>query len=142
MTVNQVSVFIENRQGRLGEVLQVLKDNDVNILSISLADTTEYGLLRLIVNKPEHAKEVLLAAGFSSMLTEVLIIKVPHVAGSLQNILSEIAKANVSIEYMYGLSVESNDASIVMKTNELEEAEAVLKNIHVDTMTTREIESL
>ncbi|MBO5261967.1 MAG: amino acid-binding protein [Clostridia bacterium] len=142
MTVNQVSVFIENRQGRLGEVLQILKDNDVNILSISLADTTEYGLLRLIVNKPEHAKEVLLAAGFSSMLTEVLIIKVPHVAGSLQNILSEIAKANVSIEYMYGLSVESTDASIVMKTNELERAQEVLKNIHIDTMTEKEIESL
>lgn len=142
MTVNQVSVFIENRQGRLGEVLQILKDNDVNILSISLADTTEYGLLRLIVNKPEHAKEVLLAAGFSSMLTEVLIIKVPHVAGSLQNILSEIAKENVSIEYMYGLSVESTDASIVMKTNELEKAQEVLKNIHIDTMTEKEIESL
>ena len=142
MTVNQVSVVIENRQGRLGEVLQVLKDNDVNILSISLADTTEYGLLRLIVNNPEHAKEVLLAAGFSSMLTEVLIIKVPHVAGSLQNILSEIAKANVSIEYMYGLSVESNDASIVMKTNELEEACEVLRSIHVGTMTKKEIETL
>lgn len=142
MTVNQVSVFIENRQGRLGEVLQVLKDNDVNILSISLADTTEYGLLRLIVNKPEHAKDVLLQAGFSSMLTEVLIIKVPHVAGALQNILSAIAKANVSIEYMYGLSVESTDASIVMKTNELEEACDVLRNIHIDTMTTKEIESL
>ena len=142
MTVNQVSVFIENRQGRLGEVLQVLKDNDVNILSISLADTTEYGLLRLIVNKPEHAKDVLLKAGFSSMLTEVLIIKVPHVSGSLQNILAEIAKANVSIEYMYGLSVETTDASIVMKTNELKEAEGVLKNIHIDTMTAKEIESL
>ena len=142
MTVNQVSVFIENRQGRLGEVLQVLKDNDVNILSISLADTTEYGLLRLIVNKPEHAKEVLLAAGFSSMLTEVLIIKVPHVAGSLQNILSEVAKAEVSIEYMYGLSVETTDASIVMKTNELEKAQSVLKDINIDTMTKEEIESL
>ncbi len=142
MTVNQVSVFIENRQGRLGEVLQVLKDNDVNILSISLADTTEYGLLRLIVNKPEHARDVLLEAGFSSMLTEVLIVKVPHVAGSLQSILSAIAKANVSIEYMYGLSVESTDASIVMKTNELEEACSVLKNIHVDTMTSEEISSL
>ena len=142
MTVNQVSVFIENRQGRLGEVLQVLKDNDVNILSISLADTTEYGLLRLIVNKPEHARDVLLEAGFSSMLTEVLIVKVPHVAGSLQSILSAIAKANVSIEYMYGLSVEATDASIVMKTNELEEACSVLKNIHVDTMTSEEISSL
>ena len=142
MTVNQVSVFIENRQGRLGEVLQVLKSNDVNILSISLADTTEYGLLRLIVNKPEHAKDVLLAAGFSSMLTEVLIIKVPHVSGSLQQILAEIAKASVSIEYMYGLSVESTDASIVMKTNELEAACNVLKSINVNTMTTKEIESL
>ena len=142
MTVNQVSVFIENRQGRLGEVLQVLKDNDVNILSISLADTTEYGLLRLIVNNPERAKDVLLQAGFSSMLTEVLIIKVPHVAGSLQNILSAIAKANVSIEYMYGLSVETTDASIVMKTNELNEACQVLKSIHVDTMTGEEIKSL
>lgn len=142
MTVNQVSVFIENRQGRLGEVLQVLKDNDVNILSISLADTTEYGLLRLIVNNPERAKDVLLQAGFSSMLTEVLIIKVPHVAGSLQNILSAIAKANVSIEYMYGLSVETTDASIVMKTNELDKAQEVLKSINVDTMTKKEIESL
>lgn len=142
MTINQVSVFIENRQGRLGEVLQVLKDNDVNILSISLADTTEYGLLRLIVNKPEHARDVLLKSGFSSMLTEVLIIKVPHVSGSLQTILSAIAKANVSIEYMYGLSVESTDASIVMKTNELKEACQVLKSIHIDTMTTEEIESL
>ena len=142
MTVNQVSVFIENRQGRLGEVLQVLKDNDVNILSISLADTTEYGLLRLIVNKPEYAKDVLLKAGFSSMLTEVLIIKVPHVAGSLQNILASIAKANVSIEYMYGLSVESTDASIVMKTNELKEACRVLNDIKISTMTSKEIELL
>ena len=76
------------------------------------------------------------------MLTEVLIIKVPHVSGSLQNILSAIAKANVSIEYMYGLSVESTDASIVMKTNELEEACEVLKNIHINTMTSQEIASL
>ncbi len=142
MTVNQVSVFIENRQGRLGEVLQVLKDNDVNILSISLADTTEYGLLRLIVNKPEHARDVLLNAGFSSMLTEVLIIKVPHVAGALQSILAAIAKENVSIEYMYGLSVEAMDASIVMKTNQLALACEILKKDHIDTMTSEEIESL
>ena len=142
MTVNQVSVFIENRQGRLGEVLSVLKENDVNILSISLADTTEYGLLRLIVNKPEHARDVLLAAGFSSMLTEVLIIKVPHVAGSLQYILDLIAKANVSIEYMYGLSVETTDASIVMKTNELDEACEILKKSNIGTMSKEEISSL
>lgn len=142
MTVNQLSVFIENRQGRLGEVLKVLKDNDVNILSISLADTTEYGLLRLIVNNPEHGRDVLLEAGFSSMLTEVLIIKVPHVAGALQNILSLIAEKDISIEYMYGLSVESEDASIVMKTNQLDLACSILKSGHIDTMTSQEIASL
>ena len=142
MTVNQVSVFIENRQGRLEEVLQVLKENEVNILSISLADTTEYGLLRLIVNAPEKARDVLLSAGFSSMLTEVLIIKVPHVYGSLQNILSLLAKGNISIEYMYGLSVETQDASIVVKTNELSKACEILAKGHIETMSPEEIATL
>ena len=142
MTAKQVSVFIENRQGRLGDVLNVLKENDVNILSISLADTTEYGLLRLILNKPEKAREVLIAAGFSSMITEVLIIKVPHVTGALQGILELVAKKNISIEYMYGLSVEANDASIVMKTNDLKAAIEVLKDAKIDTMTDEEISAL
>ena len=142
MTANQVSVFIENRQGRLGQVLAVLKENDINILSISLADTTEYGLLRLIVNKPTEARDVLLNAGFSSMLTEVLIIKVPHKTGSLQKILALIAENDISIEYMYGLSVESTDASIVMKTNELDKACKVLAGSNIGTLTSKDIESL
>lgn len=142
MTVKQLSVFIENRQGRLGEVLNVLKENEVNILSISLADTTEYGLLRLIVNNPEEGCRVLLDAGFSSMLTDVVIIKIPHVAGALQNILAKITEKNVNIEYMYGLSVEATDASVVMKTNELALACDVLKEINIDTMTSEEISSL
>ena len=139
MFAKQLTVFIENRSGRLSEVLNVLKISGVNILSLSLADTTEYGLLRLIVNDPEHGCEVLLKAGFSSMLTDVLIIKVTHVAGSLQEILSRITERGVNIEYMYGLSVEANDASIVMKTNELDVACEVLKAEHIETMTREEI---
>ena len=142
MTVKQLSVFIENRRGRLGEVLNVLKNNDVNILSMSLADTTEYGLLRLIVNNPERGRDVLLDAGFSSMLTEVLIIKVPHVAGSLQKILTIIAENDIDVEYMYGLSVEANDASIVVKTNALELACKVLKSSHIDSMSAEELSTL
>ena len=141
-TVKQLSVFIENRQGRLGEVLAVLKDNKVNILSLSLADTTEYGLLRIIVNDPERGCNVLLKSGFSSMLTDVLIVKVPHVAGSLQTILQKITERGISIEYMYGLSVEAEDASIVMKTNELALALEVLKSAKIETMTPEEISSL
>ena len=142
MVAKQLSVFIENRQGRLGEVLKVLRENSVNILSLSLADTTEYGLLRLIVNKPELGRDILLNAGFSSMLTDVLIVKVPHVSGSLQKILSVIAGNDIDIEYMYGLSVESTDASIVVKTNALDLACKVLKSSHIETMTKEEIESL
>jgi hypothetical protein len=142
MTVKQLSVFIENRQGRLGDVLHILKENNVNILSISLADTTEYGLLRLIVNDPESGCKVLLDAGFSSMLTDVVIIKIPHVAGALQSILSLITEKGINIEYMYGLSVETDNASIVMKTNELGEALSVLKNAKIGTMTPEEISTL
>ena len=142
MTVKQVSVFIENRQGRLGEVLAVLKSSEVNILSMSLADTTEYGLLRLIVNNPERARDVLLDAGFSSMLTEVIIIKIPHVAGALQTILGIIADKGISVEYMYGLSVEANDASVVMKTGELEAACELLRAKNIGTMSADEISTL
>lgn len=139
MTAKQLSVFIENRKGRLGEVLHVLKENNVNIFSLSLADTTEYGLLRVIVNNPERARDVLIDAGFSSMITEVLIIKIPHVAGSLQKILEIIADNGVNIEYMYGLSVEADGASIVMKTNDLVSACKVLSDAKIETMSIEEI---
>lgn len=122
MIEKQLSVFIENKQGRLGEVLQVLKDNEVNIQSLSLADTTEYGLLRLIVDKPEVGKDKLFEAGFSSMLTSVLIVDVPHSPGSLQTVLKTIAEKEINVEYMYGLTIKGDTASIVMKTDDLEKA--------------------
>jgi hypothetical protein len=87
MVAKQLSVFIENRQGRLGEVLKVLKENNINILSLSLADTTEYGLLRLIVNNPELGKEKLTEDGFSTILTDVIVLKITHQSGSLQGLL-------------------------------------------------------
>lgn len=139
MTAKQLSVFIENRQGRLGEVLHILKEHNVNILSISLADTTEYGLLRLIVNQPEVGRDALMEAGFSSMIADVLIIKVPHVAGGLQNVLELIADKNVNIEYMYGLTAGGDDASIVVKTNELDVASEVLKKAGIQTLANAEI---
>ena len=142
MTAKQLSIFIENRRGRFGEVLDVLKNNNVNILSLSLADTTEFGLLRLIVNDPQKGKDALIKEGFSSMLTDVLVIKIPHKTGSLQAILEMLSSSGVSIEYAYGLSIEGNDASIVIKTNDLEAACALLKQEGIDTMTGDEITKL
>ena len=142
MTAKQLSVFIENRQGRLGEVLHVLKEHNINIISTSLADTTEYGLLRLIVNNPEAGRDALIDAGFSSMLADVLVIKVPHVAGGLQNVLELIASKNISIEYIYGLTAGGNDASIVIKTNELDAAVEILKKANIATLTYEDISKM
>ena len=142
MTVKQLSVFIENRQGRLGEVLSVLKAHHVNILSMCVTDTAEYGLLRMIVNDPEGAKDGLLADGFSSMVSEVLIIKLPHHSGSLSEILELIAEKGINIDYMYGLSVDGADASVVMKTTDIEAAKAALTAGGIATMTAEELAKL
>ena len=142
MTAKQLSVFIENRKGRLGEVLHVLKENDVNILSMSLADTTEYGLLRLIVNDPERGKTALMEKGFSSMTTDVLVVKIPHTPGSLRDILEFISAGDINIEYMYGLSIEGEDASIVMKADDLQKTADLLRKNKIGTMTAEEISKL
>lgn len=142
MVAKQLSVFIENRQGRLGEVLNVLKSNDVNILSLSLADTTEYGLLRLIVNKPEEGKEKLSKEGFSTLLTDVIVLKITHRAGSLQRLLKILSDENVNVEYMYGLSIDGTSASVVLKTSDIEKAEKVFEKQGVITLSSKDISLL
>lgn len=139
MTSKQLSVFIENRKGRLSQVLDVLKENGVNILSMSLADTAEYGLLRLIVNDPELGKEKLSGAGFSSLLSDVTILKIPHVSGSLQQLLKIIEEADVNVEYMYGLSIEKAEAYIVLKSSNPIKTQEVLKANGVATVSTDEL---
>lgn len=134
MFAKQLTVFIENRTGRLCEVLGVLKNNDVNILSLSLADTTEFGLLRLIVDHPEVGKEKLAENGFSSLLSDVSIIKISHTVGSLQALLEAIDEGNVNIEYMYGLSVDGDDAYVVLKTNDVAKVDAILAEHNIETV--------
>ena len=139
MFAKQLSVFIENRQGRLGEVLDVLKKNDVNILSLSLADTTEYGLLRLIVNNSLIGKAKLAESSFSTMLTDVLVVKLKNEAGSLQKLLAILSSKNINIEYMYGLSTNEKFALIVVKPSDLALAEKVLNENGVETITENEV---
>ncbi len=139
MFAKQLTVFIENRAGRLSDVLNVLKENDVNILSLSLADTTEFGLLRLIVDKAELGKEKLTENGFSSLLSDVSIIKIPHKAGSLQSLLKIIDDNKINIEYMYGLSIESDEAYVVLKASDTERIDKVLDESGVKTISCDEL---
>ncbi|MBR6737410.1 MAG: amino acid-binding protein [Clostridia bacterium] len=142
MTAKQLSVFIENRKGRLSEVLEVLKSNGVNILSMSLADTTEYGLLRLIVNKPELGKEKLTENGFSSLLSDVIILKIQHEVGSLQELLKAIEEADVNVEYMYGLSIDGEEAYVVLKSSNVEKTGEVLEAKGVETLLPEDVVKL
>ncbi len=142
MFAKQLTVFIENRTGRLSEVLGVLRSGEVNILSLSLADTTEFGLLRLIVDNPALGKDKLSEGGFSSVLSDVSIISIPHKAGSLQELLAVIDEGGVNIEYMYGLSFESDEAYVVLKASDPEGLDKIFDEHGVKTLTCEDLSKI
>lgn len=142
MFAKQLTVFIENRAGRLSEVLGVLKDNNVSILSLSLADTTEFGLLRLIVDNATLGKEKLSENGFSSLLSDVSIIQIPHKVGSLQALLEIIDKNGVNIEYMYGLSIESDEAYVVLKASDIQKVDSILTENGIHTISCKDLANI
>lgn len=139
MFINQLSVFIENRTGRLDDVLEALKEANINIISLSLADSSDYGLLRMIVSDAEKAKEALKAKDFAAMLTPVLGVKLSHQVGQLQVLLAQICKAGIDIEYMYALETGTDDASIVIKTADLQAAAKILEQIGVELIRSNEL---
>ncbi len=141
MFAKQLTVFIENRAGRLSEVLGVLKEHKVNILSMSLADTTEFGLLRLIVDNAALGKEKLIENGFSSLLSDVSIIQIPHKTGSLQELLKVIDENGINIEYMYGLSIESDEAYVVLKASD-EKIDKILGDNGVRTINCQDLKNI
>lgn len=126
MTIKQLSVFLENREGRLDEVLKTLGANDVNIVALSLADTSDYGMLRMIVSDPAKGKAVLKEAGITSMLTDVVALRVPHATGSLSKAMHEIVQAGINVEYMYAFA-NGADASAVLKSDDPMKVVSVLK---------------
>lgn len=140
MFLNQLSVFLENREGRLDQVLEILKNNRINIISLSLADTSDYGMLRMVVANPEAAKKALKDARFSAMLTPVLGMRLAHKEGQLHAALSVMSKEGINVEYMYALATSGDDAVIVIKTADLEKAAAVLEANGVKIATAAEVE--
>ena len=131
MTIKQLSVFLENREGRLDEVLKTLGTNDVNIVALSLADTADYGMLRMIVSDPKKGKAVLKEVGITSMLTDVVALRVPHATGSLSKAMHEIVQAGINVEYMYAFA-NGADASAVLKSDNPEKVVSVLKTAGFD----------
>ncbi len=138
MVIKQLSVFIENREGRLERVTEALKEHNINIASFSLADTSEYGMLRMIVSDPEKGRKVLKEEGFSAMLTDVIAVKIPQKPGTLHNVLKVLFDGGISVEYMYTLATAGEDTSIIMKLSDLEKALDALQSENYEVCTAKE----
>lgn len=130
--MKQLSVFLENRTGRLEDVLTVLKNNGVGICAVSLADTKEFGMLRLLTDRPDMAYNALKRNGFSCGLTEVLAVRLPDRTDMLQELMAELAGAGINVEYMYTLPADGNNGdavsnmAIVLKTSDMALTEKLL----------------
>ena len=126
MIIRQLSIFLENRTGRINEVARVLADNGINMQAFSMAETADFGLLRLIVPDVDRAVEVLRAENIAVMVTDVLCVNCPNVPGSLSAVLEKLASNNVFIEYMYAFS-DGDSANVIIRPNNIEDALNVLK---------------
>jgi len=127
MKVEQISIFIENKSGRLAEVTRVLGEAGINIRALSLADTSDFGILRLIVNKTDQAKAVLKAKGFTVNKTDVVAVEVPDRPMGLYGILEILDQGTVNVEYMYAFVERcGGNAVIIFRFDNTEEAIQVL----------------
>lgn len=125
MIIKQLSIFLENRTGRINEVAKILSENGVNMQAFSMAETADFGLLRLIVPDVDKAVEVLRAASFAVMVTDVLCISCPNVPGALSAVLEKLASNDIFIEYMYAFS-DGDSANVIIRPTNVEAAVKVL----------------
>lgn len=114
MKIQQISMFLENKPGRISEPCKVLAKNNINILTLSLADTQQFGILRLIINDWQKAKEVLEKEGFIVNVTEVVATEVEDKPGGLAKILEAIESDGLNIEYMYAFTFRSGDKAVIV----------------------------
>ena len=134
MKVEQISIFLENKAGRLAEVTSSLSDAGVNIRALSLADTSDFGILRLLVDDHEKAKDALKEHGFTVSRTSVVAVEVPDKPGGLNGLLQLLGSRSINVEYMYAfVSSRRNNAIIVFRFDRPEDAIVVLQEegIHV-----------
>ena len=114
MNVEQISIFLENKAGRLSEVTRIFEEGRINIRALSLADTSDFGILRLIVNDNEKAKRLLKENGFTVRITEVVAVEVQDQPGGLHRILTALSKAGVNVEYMYAFVRQTSQNAVLI----------------------------
>jgi len=141
--VEQISIFLENKSGRLAEVTRLLGEGGINIRALTLADTTDFGILRLIVNDNAKALKLLKKEGFTVGKTEVVAIEVPDRPGGLAEILERLGEAGVNVEYMYAFVEKSgDDAVVIFRFDDPEQAVGLLQESGVTIIPEDKVYSL
>ncbi|MFW6309271.1 MAG: ACT domain-containing protein [bacterium] len=133
MIIKQLSVFLENRSGRLTEMTEILGEADINLSALSIAETSEFGIIRMVVSDPQEGKKVLKENNFSVNLTDVICLKTSNQPGALAEALKLLSDNQISVEYMYAFS-HGQEAFIVLRTDNLVETISVLEKEKMDLL--------
>jgi len=128
MIKKQVSIFLENRSGRLNEVINILGKAEINISAFTIADTSDFGILRLIVSDPDKAIEILKQNQFSAQTTDVVLVKTANQPGALVKLLGLLNSEGIFIEYMYAFSMNENEAVTVIRPVDVQKCIGILEN--------------
>jgi hypothetical protein len=143
MNIKQIAIFLENKKGRLADVAKALSAAGVNIRALSLAETTDFGVLRLIVNDPDKAAAELKKAGFVAQLTDVIAVEVEDKPGGLSRILDVFDRHDINIEYMYAfVEKRVENAVVIFKIDGKEKAHAALKEAGIPVVTSDVLKNL
>lgn len=143
MKVRQISIFLENKSGRLAQVTRVLGENGINIRALSIADTTDFGILRLIVNEPEKAYGVLKESGFTVSTTDVIAVEVADTPGGLAAALEVLEKTGINIEYLYAFVQKASSAALVVfRVEQVDEAVKALQQGGLHILSGDEVDQL
>lgn len=144
MSVKQISVFLENRPGCLFEMTKALADSNIDMRGLSLAETSDFGIVRLIVDDVDGTAKVLKDSGFVSSLTDVLAVSVANVPGGLSRVLEVLHDADINVEYMYAIlgNKRSENAYMIFRVNDNEKASSVLNDAGVKLVDQSELSAL
>lgn len=143
MKIQQLSIFVENKSGRLAEITEALANSDIDIRAMSVADTSDFGILRLIVDKPEEAVTAFQKAGMTVSLTSVIAIGVHDRPGEFAKAVRLLADNGIDVEYIYAfISREKGKAFVILRVNEEDKAIDLLKENGIDLLTAEEIHGM
>lgn len=143
MTIKQISIFIENRPEALSELTEVLAKNNVNMKALSIADTSDFGIARIITDDSEKVEEMLKEHNYIVKETGVIAIEIPDESGSLNKILKLLAQNGRNVEYMYGFTGrKTNTACMIIRSTDIPETEKILENNNIHTISQEELKTI